>query len=76
MWSPVAPSAGHGRRGFKEIVMRVCICEVCHQQEPVVWLFMVEEEDDVVACPTCWARMEAERASDIEDVVTYIEVQA
>ena len=54
--------------------MRVCICEVCHQQEPVVWLFMADE-DDVVACPTCWARMEAERSGDIEDVVSYTEVQ-
>ena len=55
--------------------MRVCICEVCHQQEPVVWLFMADE-DDVVACPACWARIEDERPSDIEDVVTYVEVQA
>ena len=75
MWSPLAPSAGHGRRGFKESIMRVPLCEVCHQQEPVVWLFMADE-DDVVACPTCWARMEDERPSDIEDVVTYVEVQA
>ena len=55
--------------------MRVPLCEVCHQQEPVVWLFMAEEED-VVVCVSCWARIEDERPSDIEDVVTYIEVQA